>query len=555
MQWLAPDSVRASRGLSLAPPAVIVALMAIHLCCAPFAISHLDFARDVGVALGIAGGERWPLYGPLLNGNLHLGPAWYYLIAFPLWLTHSWIVVVLMIGALAALKFPLAYALGARLVDPWFGVLWALMLGLPGWNSLDVLLMEHTSFVATCVLGFFWMVVRYAETGAPRYLYGVALMYALSLHAHPSTYALALVAIPFLVRTWWASASRWRDLAIAALVFLVPFAPFLASQLAAGAQDIRGAFDYLATAGGLGKLSDVPGVMRGIFVTGPELIAKSVVGIGGSWAEAYSIFYGLLWATVAAGLVSSLSSVTTRRTAVIAVAIVGFVAVSVVLIRAVTPYYMTFVVLTLASGVAALGVRAAMRVPGIRALAYGVTAGVALLPIVLAIGVAENLFQRRVPICGLAALRCQEALPGRAAAALRACVCARLDRRCAVRESHGCRPRRARFPPAARLWARDEAAVRGAARDQARWDRPRHGDARCGAFTRRAARRAARFRRCRSDCGHGSAVTLAGDTGDQSGLRREPGRTRNYSHRPAILSALPRVLPCNLTPAVMRSSS
>ncbi len=130
--------------------------------------------------------------------------------------------------------------------------------------------------------------------------------------------------------------------------------------------------------------------MRGMFVTGPELIARSVLGIRGTWAEAYSIFYGLLWATVAAGLVTSLSSWTTRRTATIAAAIVACVAVSVVLIRAVTPYYMSFVVLTLVSGLAALGVRSAMAVSGIRYLAYGVTAGVAVLPIVLAIGAART---------------------------------------------------------------------------------------------------------------------------------------------------------------------
>ncbi len=130
--------------------------------------------------------------------------------------------------------------------------------------------------------------------------------------------------------------------------------------------------------------------MRGMFVTGPELIAKSVLGIRGPWAEAYSIFYGLLWATIAAGLVSSLSSWATRRTATTAVAIVVCVAVSVVLIRAVTPYYMSFVVLTLLSGLAALGLRSAMALSGIRHLAYGVTAGVAVLPIVLAIGAART---------------------------------------------------------------------------------------------------------------------------------------------------------------------
>ena len=388
--WIAAGGTRADRAVSRWLPAVIVLATAIYLCCAPFAISHLDFARDAGVALGIANGERWPLYGPLLNGNLHLGPAWYYLLAAPLWLTHSWIVVVMMIASIAALKFPLAYALGSRLVDPWFGVLWALMLGLPGWNSLDALLMEHTSFVATCVLGFFWMLVRYAETSASRHFYGLALLYALSLHAHPSTYALALVAVPLIARPWWASPAKWRDLAVAALVFLVPFAPFLASQLAAGSPDIRGAFDYLATGGGLGKISDIPAVTRGMLVTGPELIARSVLGIHGPWAEAYSIVYGLLWATVAAGLVTSLSSWATRRVAMIGVAIVVCVAVSVVLIRAVTPYYMSFVVLTLVSGLAALGLRSAMTVSVIRYLAYGVTAVVAVLPIVLAIGAART---------------------------------------------------------------------------------------------------------------------------------------------------------------------
>jgi hypothetical protein len=50
----------------------------------------------------------------------------------------------------------------------------------------------------------------------------------------------------------------------------------------------------------------------------------------------------------------------------IAIAAVVCVAVSVVLIRAVTPYYMSFVVLTLVSGLAALGLRSAMAVSGFR---------------------------------------------------------------------------------------------------------------------------------------------------------------------------------------------
>src|SRR5215471_18013631 len=133
--WLAPGGTRAEPASRRWAPAAILFAMVVYLCGVPFAVSHLDFARDVGVAYGIATGQRWPLQGPALDENLHLGPVWYYLLAVPLRLTHSWLVTVLVVALIASLKFPLAYALGSRLVDPLFGVLWALLLALPGWNS------------------------------------------------------------------------------------------------------------------------------------------------------------------------------------------------------------------------------------------------------------------------------------------------------------------------------------------------------------------------------------------------------------------------------------
>jgi hypothetical protein len=370
--------------------AVILFSMITYLSCAPFAIAHLDLSRDIGVALGIANAERWPLHGPALNWTLHLGPVWYYLLAVPLWLTHSWIVVVMTIGVIAALKFPIAYALGSRLVDSRFGVLWVVLLALPGWNSLEVLLMEHTSFVATCVLGFLWMLLRYSETGSARYLYGLSILYALSLHAHPSTLALLLVATPFVLRSWSKSPTKWRELAIAVFMLLVPFLPFIASQIASGSPDIRSAVDYLSSAGGLGSFSDFPATMRGIFVTGPELIAKSVLRLDDRWAVAYTVFYGLLWATAIVGLVSSAAARPTRNIAMIGATTVVAIAVSVVLIRSVTPYYMSFVILVLLLGLAALGLRAATALPGIRSLAYLLATGAAVLPIVVSVGAART---------------------------------------------------------------------------------------------------------------------------------------------------------------------
>ena len=388
--WFAPGDARADASPQRWTTTAVVFAMVVYLCSAPFAVSHLDFTRDVGVAYGIAHADRFPLQGPVENWNLHLGPVWYYLLAIPLRLTHSWLAIVLAVALIAALKFPLAYALGSRLVDPLFGVLWALMLGLPGWNSFDVILMEHTSLVATCVLAYFWMLVRYSDTGKARYLYGVALMYSLSLHAHPSTCALALVGAPFLLRRWWASARKWRELVVAVFVFLVPLLPFIPSQIAEGPIAIRNAVGYLTAAEGLGRISDFPAVMRGIFMTGPEIIAKSVVGIHGVWAEAYAVFYALFWAMVAAGLTASFAMSQMRGAAITAIAIVFVIALSVVLMRAVTTYYMTFVLLTLLLGVAALGLRSAIALPGIRYPAYALIAGVAILPILSALGAART---------------------------------------------------------------------------------------------------------------------------------------------------------------------
>jgi hypothetical protein len=83
-----------------------------------------------------------------------------------------------------------------------------------------------------------------------------------------------------------------------------------------------------------------------------------------------------------------------RRTTLAGIAIVAAIAVSVVLIRAVTPYYMSFVVLTLLLGLAAFGLRAATVTPGWRYPAYAVIAGAAVVPVALAIGAVDRVAER-----------------------------------------------------------------------------------------------------------------------------------------------------------------
>src|SRR5206468_1414961 len=122
----------------------IALLMVMYVGAIPFSIVHMDLARDMGIAHTIVTGEALPLQGPVFASAAHLGPVWYYLLAMLLWLTHSWLGTMLAIGAIASLKFPLAYMLGSRLIDGTFGLLWALMLTLPGWNTFESIYLLHT---------------------------------------------------------------------------------------------------------------------------------------------------------------------------------------------------------------------------------------------------------------------------------------------------------------------------------------------------------------------------------------------------------------------------
>jgi hypothetical protein len=369
--------------------ALILLSMVAYLCALPFGVTHLDLARDISTSLGIINLERFPLEGPLLGGTLHLGPVWDYLAAIPLLPTHSWLAVVMAMGFLAALKFPMAYALGSRLIDPGFGLLWALMLALPGWNNLETVFVLFTSFVAICTLTFLWFLVRYFETGFARYLFGLSIFYALSLHAHPSTYGLALVAIPFVLRRWFLSGIAPVTLVIASVVFLVPFMPFIAAQVISGSSDIHAAAVFFAS-DDVGKIYNFLPVMHGSLVTGPQLIALNVLRLSGSWFEAYAIFYGILWSVAIVGLISALITREKRRTAIAGIATVAAISVSVVMIRAYTPYYMSFVILTVLLGLGALGIRQAIALPGVRYVAYPIVVGVVVLPIAVSVAAAKT---------------------------------------------------------------------------------------------------------------------------------------------------------------------
>ena len=279
------------------------------------------------MASSIAGGEAWPLQGPILAGAIHAGPVWYYLFALPFLVATTVLPALLFIGALAALKIPLAYLIGARFVDRPTGLLWALLLVLPGWGTFEGVLPLHPSLVATCTLGFVWLVLLYARDGRPLHLCAAGFVFALALHAHPSTFGLAFLLLATMVYRHRSASRPWPTYAMLAAAICVPFVPYVLFQVDAGFPDLSGAANYLSEQRNLGSIEYLPGVLVGVFATGPATVVDNfAAGIGKAPSIVIGV-YGFIYAAAIFGLMVSM--VTGKRRA----AIVAMTAAFIVLLR------------------------------------------------------------------------------------------------------------------------------------------------------------------------------------------------------------------------------
>ncbi len=372
----------------------MTALVAAYLLPWPFSLMTFDLARDVAIAASLARGDAWPMQGPVFAGAIHAGPIWYYLFAIPFVIAPSVLPALLWIGALAALKIPLAYMIGARFVDRPTGLLWALLLLLPGWATFEGITVLHPSLVATCTLGFLWFALNYARDGRTAYLVAAGLALAMALHAHPSTYGLTLLLLAAIVHRHRRAAQPWWAYALLATATVVPFLPYIALQAYSGFPDWHTAAGFLTDQRNLGSLQNLPKAFVGLFATGPATVVDGFAdGTGGMrWLMIGT--YVIIYAAAACGLLVSI--VAGKRRMAIAGTAAAFFALflSVVAIRADTPYHLTYVLWVFASGLLALGLRAwfdfrAWRPIGLLAVAFA-GVGIASIQVAVATSLARG---------------------------------------------------------------------------------------------------------------------------------------------------------------------
>lgn len=324
------------------------------VCAVPFASAPLilDVVRDLIAAHAITAGGPLPMSGPVFNAMLHLGPVWYYVLALPLLVTDKVWIALLFVGALAALKFPLAYLCGRRLIDWRLGAAWAAMLALPGWSLASAIIVTHTAIVEASLLLVLWFALRLGQGGGRANWLSLGLACGIALHAHPATLVLA----PLLVFVWVRRRGQWRGdlpwIAAAGLAFLSLLLPMLLAEWRAGWPAFAAVGDYARSRVGA-QTEPVWPFLRGISVGGFSLASEYLAQ--GSLVFALRAAWIVVLSLSVAGLLRALFVRRAQPVALAMLAAFTLTAVGLYLLRPVTPFYMALVAVPALTGALAVG--------------------------------------------------------------------------------------------------------------------------------------------------------------------------------------------------------
>ena len=340
--------------------AVLFVLTTIYAASYAFSLAIPDSTRDVYTAYRISIGQDFPLEGPVLGESIHGGPAWFYLLAIPLVFHKSWLAVALFVGIVAGLKFILAYVCGSRLVDPRFGLIWALALAVPGWPTIQQIAFTNVNVVETCILATLYLAIRVWERPATAWVFALGLACGLAFHAHPTTAPV----VPLALGVALLARPRLRRATVILVFFagcLAPFTPYLVSQVRNDFPDFQTGVAYVATSVDFRHVVNGVGIVRSVLFDAPLLIARDIIGIAQSllpYAQAGLMIFVI--AAVIAAILSAHASGGVRMLWLTLGAVTIF-AVVIACLRATTPVYFVYALTPSVAALVALGVRAFTR--------------------------------------------------------------------------------------------------------------------------------------------------------------------------------------------------
>lgn len=319
-------------------PWEVIILMSIWVVASQFSPATVDSIRDIYQANAIATGKAFPLTGPQLAHTIHLGPLWFYILAVPAAVFSTWGSIALLAFFISTLKFWLAYVFGKELHSMQLGLLFALFLALPSWSSIQLIIWTHTIVLETSLLLYLLSLRRsFLFPSAWRWLL-TGFCFSLALHAHPT----ALAYIFLLPLAWRSLAQRWHWIGWLVLGIAIPFLPYCFEQLVSGFPDLVALQRYHANEFSPGGLLTMSKLLYSVVVIGPNLFYKTALP-----AHIAVIAITLHWLVILASLLLGLWRLRTaeaklKQLLTGGVAMLVVVVVTVVLIRARTPWHLAY---------------------------------------------------------------------------------------------------------------------------------------------------------------------------------------------------------------------
>ncbi len=336
---------------------ILGALMAAQIACGFFAsVASSDTSRDIFFAQQIAAGQSFPLTGPAINGMLHLGPLWYYLLAIPLLFVPNAAAVTGMMGLLSATQFPLAYVLGRRLRNPDEGLLFALSLAMPGWIVTSFGSLTHPIIaIPALLLGALAAIAYNDEPDAPHATkLGLALV--LMGTAHPT------LALPGLLLLLWCGrhARGWKTRAhhLGIIVALVAAAslPMLYEQWLLGFSDADKAAAHTRSELSFPSPVQALELIHAIAIHGPNYVTRYWLELSDEAARLVFAVYALVVMLAAIGLAVALCTDSVlRKYGLVLLGALLLHSMFVCAIRVLMPPWMIYSHWLLLSGLIALG--------------------------------------------------------------------------------------------------------------------------------------------------------------------------------------------------------
>lgn len=285
-------------------PAGLVALLALasvtYAASFGWTFASHDFIRDLLAAGDIAHGDALPLRGPVINGMVHVGPQWFYVLAVPLLAGGGLLAATLWAGVLAALKVVAAAALGREIGGPRMAVLVAALSLLPGWSVVHQLQFTQVILLEGFVYATLLALLRLWRDAASATWAGAGLALGLAVQSHPVALFLLLpmAAVVLRRRRRWRRDAPW--MIVGAILSVLPAAPMLWAEWREGfpALDALGA--YAAAAQGAPRPWATLGVLEGLTWENARVMVALAgeLGLGG---VAVALF-GVVAASAMAGL-------------------------------------------------------------------------------------------------------------------------------------------------------------------------------------------------------------------------------------------------------------